>query len=636
MKTTVLLLALVAGIQAGTYMDRFKEQYQKLHNSANGYFSKEGVPYHSIETLVVEAPDYGHETTSEAYSYYVWLEAINGYVTGDFSSFNNAWNNLETYIIPTFQPTLGGYNPGKPATYADELDDPSRYPSPIQTGVPVGQDPIYQELKNAYGTDSIYSMHWLLDVDNKYGFGDAQGQCEQGPTENGPSLINTFQRGPLESVWRTIPQPTCDNFRYGGRNGFLDLFVGDNSYTRQWKYTAAPDADARAIQAVYWAIQWAKEKGVESTISQTVAKAAKMGDYLRYSLFDKYFKKIGNCVGPYNCGGGYGKESAHYLINWYYAWGGAMPGSGNWAWIIGDGAAHFGYQNPMAAHALSTVDELKPKGATAVQDWATSLQRQLELYKYLQTDEGAFAGGVTNSWNGRYDTPTSNLTSDTFHGMFYDWEPVYHDPPSNRWYGMQAWSTDRLAQYYYVSKDSAALPILQKWVSWVLSVVKLENGDFQMPDHLTWQGVPPEIRVNVGTYTHEIGTASATARTLAYYAAATGDAAAKAAAKGLLDALYSHSTDKGITIPEIPDQYKRFQEPVYVPPGWTGVYPNGDVIDSSATFLKIRSWFKQDPQWSKIEGIMAGGEIPEFEFHRFWAQADVAIAFGTYAILFNE
>ena len=22
-----------------------------------------------------------------------------------------------------------------------------------------------------------------------------------------------------------------------------------------------------------------------------------MGDYLRYSLFDKYFKKIGNCVG---------------------------------------------------------------------------------------------------------------------------------------------------------------------------------------------------------------------------------------------------------------------------------------------------------------------------------------------------
>ena len=28
-----------------------------------------------------------------------------------------------------------------------------------------------------------------------------------------------------------------------------------------------------------------------------MAKAAKMGDYLRYAMYDKYFKKIGNCVG---------------------------------------------------------------------------------------------------------------------------------------------------------------------------------------------------------------------------------------------------------------------------------------------------------------------------------------------------
>ncbi|XP_050313916.1 exoglucanase B-like [Anthonomus grandis grandis] len=635
-KATILLLALVAGIQAGTYIDRFKEQYEKIHNSANGYFSSEGIPFHAVETLVVEAPDYGHETTSEAYSYYLWLEAVNGYVTGDFSSFNAAFNNLETYIIPTFQPTLSGYNTWKPATYADEKDLPSEYPSWMQTGVPVGQDPIYQELKAAYNQDFMYSMHWLLDVENKYGFGDAQGQCEAGPTEAGPSLINTFQRGPQESVWRTIPQPTCDVFKYGGKNGFLDLFVGDNSYTQQWKYTAAPDADARVVQATYWAIQWAKEKNVYDSISSTVAKVSKMGDYLRYTMYDKYFKKVGNCVGPYVCPGGSGKESAHYLINWYFAWGGAMPNAGNWAWIIGDGAAHFGYQNPMTAYALSQVDELKPKGATSVEDWATSLERQLELYEFLQTSEGAFAGGVTNSWNGRYDTPTSNLTSDTFHGMFYDWEPVYHDPPSNRWYGMQAWSVDRLAQYYYITKDSKAESILKKWVAWVLTVVKVENGDFQMPDHLTWQGVPPEIHVNVGVYTHEIGTASATARALSYWAAASGDSEAKALAKGLLDALYNYASDKGITIPETPDQYGRFEEPVYVPAGWTGTYPYGDIINSSATFVGIRSWFKQDSQWSKIQTILDGGDIPEFEFHRFWAQTDVAIAFGVYGILFDE
>ena len=46
------LFVLVAG---GVYVQRFLEQYTKLHSS--GYFSPEGVPYHSIETLVVEAPD---------------------------------------------------------------------------------------------------------------------------------------------------------------------------------------------------------------------------------------------------------------------------------------------------------------------------------------------------------------------------------------------------------------------------------------------------------------------------------------------------------------------------------------------------------------------------------------------------
>lgn len=62
----IVAIALVAGINAGTYTDRFLEQYQKIKSASSGYFSKEGVPYHSVETLIVEAPDQGHETTSEA------------------------------------------------------------------------------------------------------------------------------------------------------------------------------------------------------------------------------------------------------------------------------------------------------------------------------------------------------------------------------------------------------------------------------------------------------------------------------------------------------------------------------------------------------------------------------------------
>ena len=46
------------------YAERFLEMYDEIHDPANGYFSPQGIPYHSVETLIVEAPDHGHETTS--------------------------------------------------------------------------------------------------------------------------------------------------------------------------------------------------------------------------------------------------------------------------------------------------------------------------------------------------------------------------------------------------------------------------------------------------------------------------------------------------------------------------------------------------------------------------------------------
>lgn len=618
-------------------MERFREQYNIIKNKKNGYFSPKGVPYHSIETLVVEAPDHGHETTSEAYSYWIWLEAMHGAASGDFSEFNAAWQNMEEYIIPKLQQGSEFYNPDKPATFAAELDTPEEYPSLIDPSVPVGHDPLANELSSAYGTKDIYAMHWLLDVDNVYGFGVTQGNCETGPgKDRSPSFINNYQRGPMESVWKTIPQPTCDSFKFGGPNGFLDLFTKDNSYAHQWKYTAAPDADARAIQAAYWASIWAKAKGKHSQITFTLEKAAKLGDYLRYSLFDKYFKRIGNCVSATGCEGAYGKDSAHYLFAWYFAWGGSYNAQYGWGYRIGDGAAHFGYQNPLTAWILSHDSEIKPKGSTAQSDWKNSLQRQLEFYKWLQTSEGAFAGGATNSWNGRYAAPPSNLTHNTFHGMFYDWEPVYHDPPSNRWYGMQAWSADRLAQYYYVTGDATAKALLDKWVRWVDSHITVSGNNFKIPMNLEWSGVPPNVHVKIASYGQDIGAASATARALSYYAAKSKDATAKTKAKQLLDAIWAHKESLGVSVEEEATSYKQFNVKVYVPNGWRGKYPNGDTIDSSATFIKIRSFHKKDRDWPKVESYLKGGPAPKFRFHRFWAQADIAIAMGTYGLLFNE
>jgi len=634
---------------ASTYEAKFTEQYNKIHNKANGYFSSDGVPYHSIETLMVEAPDHGHMTTSEAYSYYIWLEAMHGHFAKDYSSFNTAWDIMEKYIIPTKadQPTNSFYKADSPATFAGEWDTPKEYPSPIESDVPVGHDPIAGELESAYGNKDIYGMHWLQDVDNVYGFGNAPGVCEGGPNQKGPSYINTFQRGPEESVWRTIPQPTCDNFKYGGTNGYVDLFIKDSSYAKQWKFTNAPDADARAIQGAYWASVWAKADGKDSTISSTLTKAAKMGDYLRYSLFDKYFKKVGSCTNRNSCPGASGKDSAHYLLSWYYAWGGATDTSAGWAWRIGDGSAHFGYQNPLAAYALSNVAALKPKGSSAVADWEKSLKRQVEFYQWLQTSEGAIAGGASNSWNGRYDTPPNNLSTATFYGMFYDWEPVYHDPPSNQWFGMQVWSVDRLAQYYYVSGDATAKSVLDKWVKWVLANSKADvsSGVYSIPSTLHWNGVPSaysggavsatsNVHVEIVDSTEDVGTTAALARTLSYYAAKASNTEAKTLAKNLLDDVLKHVDTKGIVVTEEREDYKRFNEPVYVPSGWSGKMPNGDPINSNSTFLSIRSFYKKDADYAKIETYLKGGAVPSFKYHRFWAQADIALALGSFAILF--
>ncbi|WP_338483201.1 glycoside hydrolase family 48 protein [Streptomyces sp. SCSIO 75703] len=629
-----------------SYDARFLELYGKITDPANGYFSPEGVPYHSVETLIVEAPDHGHETTSEAYSYLLWLQAMYGKVSGDWSAFNNAWSIMEKYMIPTHadQPGNSFYDASKPATYAPELDTPNEYPAALDGTVSVGRDPIAAELKSAYGTDDVYGMHWLQDVDNVYGYGNSPGKCEAGPSDTGPSYINTFQRGAQESVWETVPQPTCDAFVYGGRNGYLDLFTGDSSYARQWKFTNAPDADARAVQAAYWADIWAKEQGKGAEVSGTVAKAAKMGDYLRYAMYDKYFKKAGDCVGPASCPAGSGKDSSHYLLSWYYAWGGATDPSAGWAWRIGSSHAHGGYQNPLAAYALSTHADLKPKSATGAADWAKSLERQVEFYRWLQSAEGAIAGGATNSWAGRYATPPAGTP--TFHGMYYDEKPVYHDPPSNQWFGFQAWSMERVAEYYRQSGDAKAKAVLDKWVSWALSETTVNpDGTFRFPSTLQWSGRPDtwnaaspganaSLHVTVADYTDDVGVAAAYAKTLTYYADRSGDARAASTAKALLDGMWEHDQDAlGIAVPETRADYQRFDDPVYVPNGWSGTMPNGDRIDASSTFASIRSFYRDDPNWSKIEGYLAGGAAPTFTYHRFWAQADIALAMGSYAEL---
>jgi len=645
-RNTLFLIGVSSALAASKKRanDEYAQRATELYNKVTGkgsykskYFSAENVPYHSVETLMVEAPDYGHESVSETYSFWIWLEAVNGKLTGDYKGVEKAWSFLEKHLIPNSenQPGNSKYNASSPATYAAEHDDIEGYPSQLmfQSGI-VGEDPIAKELQEAYGSWDIYAMHWIIDGDNWYGYG------QQGDGTSKPSFINTFQRGPSESTWKTVPHPCWEAMKWGGSNGFLDLFTVDNSYAKQWRYTAAPDADARAVQAAYFAWLWAKEDGKD--LSSLASKASKLGDYLRYSQYDKYFKKVGNCIGYDKCAAGSGKNSAHYLISWYFAWGGGLQG--DWSWRIGSSHTHSGYQSPLAAWILSTEKAFKPKSATGATDWSKSLERQVELFRWLQSAEGCIAGGATNSWQGAYAEPSSDITS--FYGMWYDWQPVYHDPPSNNWTGMQGWGMERLCSMYYLSGDEKAGLVCQNWAKWVKETTRVNGGEIIHATNLSWKGNPDEwdasnfnksglnasLHGTVDSEGLDLGSIASIMKGLLWVSMKDGDQDGINLVLDVLDAIENYKDDLGYAAEEAREDYSKFGDEVYIPPGWTGKNAQGANLKNGVTFIDIRPKYKDDPDWPQVEAFLNGGSAPVFTYHRFWAQTEIMVANGLISI----
>ncbi|KQO18187.1 glycoside hydrolase family 48 protein [Paenibacillus sp. Leaf72] len=651
--STTLLVTLSTGLWGSTpkvsaaaaaavsiEQSRFLQMYDQIKNPANGYFSPEGIPYHSIETLISEAPDYGHMSTSEAYSYWLWLETLYGHYTQDWSHLEAAWDNMEKYIIPVNegdgkeeQPTMSFYNPNSPATYADEKPFPDQYPVQLSGKYAAGKDPLDAELKATYGNNQTYLMHWLIDVDNWYNYGNLLN-----PTHTS-TYVNTFQRGEQESVWEAIPHPSQDNQTFGKTGeGFMSLFTKENQApAKQWRYTNATDADGRAVQVMYWA----KELGYNNTAY--LNKAKKMGDYLRYGMYDKYFQKIGSASGGTPTPGT-GKDASSYLMAWYTSWGGGLEqGAGNWAWRIGASHAHQAYQNPVAAYALSTQDGgLIPSSATAQTDWNASLKRQLEFYTWLQSSEGAMGGGATNSWNGQYSAYPAGVSK--FYGMAYDEAPVYHDPDSNTWFGFQVWPLERVAELYYILAENGDLSsenfqmaktVIQKWVDWTLDYVFVDErpvtdadgyylnaqgqrilggtnvnvatvaapGEFWIPGGQEWNGQPdtwngfssytgnPTYHATTINPSQDVGALGTYVKALAFFAAGTQAetgsltplaAEAKEMAGKLLDTAWTFNDGVGIVTEEQRADYNRyFTKEIYFPSGWTGTFGQGNALPGS-------------------------------------------------------
>jgi hypothetical protein len=645
-----------------TYAERFLSLYDDVvtKGKENGYLSSEGIPYHAVEEVIIEAPDYGHETTSEAMSYLVWIAAMHDNITKNHtdqvsksvtasSELGTAWKTLEN-MIPSEQKGFWDRD-SVSAQYCGEYDNPEDCATKhAADSSKTAENPIYKYFTSAYsGEKGLYLMHWLADVDNWYGYG----------TGTNFTFINTFQRGEQESCWETVPHPCVEELKYGmkGTRGLKGIFNLDAQVAPQYAYTNAPDAEDRAIQGVYEANKW----GVEDP--NVTKLAAKMGDELRNNMYDKYYQEISENTSWTN--GNAGDKSAHYLMNWYTSWGGALDGT--WAWQIGCSHAHEFYQNPLAAYGLITENGLKSGmlAQGAEKDYTKSLERQLEFYQWLQSSDGPIAGGATNSLHGRYDPYT---TTSTFYGMMYTPHPVYADPGSNHWIGNQVWAVQRLAELYYwekkdgnqslvnpggVTMDDALTTILDKWVAWfVNNTVLTEDGDFYIPSNLDWTGEPDKwsgsqsanssLKATITGYGNtDFGCVCSLANTLIYYAKAKGVSSADIAglteksvggtynnmvdgvskvgtttyaagdadlgkvslylAQQLVDRVWSIGRDNiGLTRTDHNGSMARFfSQPVWVPVDYNGTMPNGDAIKNGISFLDIRSMYLDS---SKCQG----------------------------------
>ncbi|MDE5621275.1 MAG: cellulose 1,4-beta-cellobiosidase, partial [Ruminococcus sp.] len=662
-----------------SYAKMFASLYDDVmtNGQENGYLSSQnnggdsfGIPYHAVETLCVEAPDYGHETTSEAMSYIVWVAAMhdilaqNGSIDGSTGDIKKAWTTMEA-MIPGWSKASGRSDiqysslwskDRLKADTAEEKDLPSQYPTNN-----VGQDavnPLYTLYKSSYGSDNgYYLMHWLADVDDWYGFG------KNTPGAGKFVFINTFQRGEQESCFETVPHPCLEELKHGNtQDGIKGIFNGVGNVVAQYAFTNAPDAEDRAIQAIYFANQFGVDCGEISGL------AGKMGDQCRNDMFDKYYHAIG-CQNIQATGqsGKLGDEGGqHFLMAWYTSWGGALNDY-SWAWQIGASHSHQFYQNPLAAYAL--IDDkainsgMKAKGAT--EDYKESLKRQIEMYLWLQSVEGPFAGGCTNSYRGRYEKYPDGYP--TFYDMVYLPHPVYADPGSNHWIGNQVWPMQRLAELYYYVKtngESEAIQgmtfgglsltealekLIERWVAWFEENTHFdyttEDGTtmaYAIPSTLDWGDSDTDYSVApdtwTGTYNEngnqnlhctiggygmgDVGCVSSLCNTLIYYAKAQDvdpsfameDKGTTTAEKGLYLANKLLSTqwelgrdEIGIAFEDHNGSLNRvFEEEVYIPSNYHGTMPDGSKLENGATFSSIRESYASDEMYQAAKSYYEG------------------------------
>lgn len=492
--------------ETGTYLERFLWAFDKYHDRDNGYFgpptgpNAKRVPYHAIEkAIVVEAPDWTHESVSETASFHVKAAAWHYIITGDATELNEAWKAIVDLWIPnTKGQPWGDYDyVNSSSTVVPEAHRLQDTPVNPWSTPKAGPDPLYMSLKNAYGTDEVFLMHWLIDVDGDYGFKNPDGSKQI-------VFINNYQRGAVEDGMATITHGVYDDFANGGNPqwGWQAIYGRENppytdatspyGYSKQVSYSMAGDADVRAVDGAFVALR-DRPTGFPA---QVKSWASKNGAYIQYTLYDKHFRPI-----P-----GFAQDGCHYLLSWGCGFGVGLPVDENtdsyWGFRIGNSEIHHGYNGISTAYACRTGAELASTAVGVPDRWAISLDRQLEMVRWLQTPEGPIAGGVSSNWRGRYETPSDGRELATFYGCYYNYSPSWFNPPSNNWSGFQGWGMQRIAEVavHSAKKGTAendiytrCMVILDKWVAWFYNncEVTVEPDRLSYPINLSWTSPVP-------------------------------------------------------------------------------------------------------------------------------------------------
>ena len=247
-----------AAVADGEYAAALPRPVRQDQGPGQRLLQPEGIPYHSVETLIVEAPDYGHETTSEAYSL---LDLARGAVRPGHRGLGavqqrlgRPWRSTSSRRTAD-QPTNSFYNPIEPGDVrARSTTSPSSTRRSSSSGVTVGTGPDRRRAE-VHLRHRRHLRHALARWTSTTTTASARARQVRGaarPTPARPTSTpsSAARRSRSGRPSRSRPATT---FKYGGPNGYLDLFTKDASYAKQWKYTNAPDADARAVEAAYWA-----------------------------------------------------------------------------------------------------------------------------------------------------------------------------------------------------------------------------------------------------------------------------------------------------------------------------------------------------------------------------------------------